>query len=307
MSIDETIMLDLEIRNLALNELLERTIQGLPVNLEEMRKTLKLHYLRKLLTMGEVPAHDQPQYIGRLVQDNPQETLDLSPELREWVSNQQYHPRNIVAVVTRGLSWSSKGRYGQVPSASEPEDLELMDRMIKAMVELHPVSMDGLNTGFGSHGLSVNQQKASFNVIEKYGRVFDKLLHRWHDDYNNWHSLNCKEMPDTPVIESVTIDMIFFEPDPTHSQIVHAWKGTNLHPFYYSGIRSRRDISGRGYGEIESLDFNLAGTYTMGSEVHAEAQTVLDGLVLADSNPYTQAEFVGKISDDVLNFTLDRP
>jgi hypothetical protein len=311
MNVDEITLLDMEARNLALNELLDRTIQGLSTDPAELRKTLKLHYLSKFLRTREISEVDQQSYLDRLFKENQADAKDLHPDIAQWVTNQKYHPRNIVAVVTRGLQWGVGPYAGDHTDIGQPpEDLDMLDRSIKALLELHPVRIRGLRTGFGGGESGVpyitEYSSALFNVIEKYGRAVDRIMHRWHDDYRAWRNLNGPRMSHTPPESSVTIDVVFFEPDPTHTAIQMAWKGTNLHPWYYSGIESSRDLRADRFGDHEELCFGLSGNYTTGDDVMAEAQSILNGLALVGSNPYTSQEFVKSVSDDVLGLTINR-
>ncbi|BDD79781.1 hypothetical protein [Burkholderia phage FLC9] len=277
MSIDELTLMELEMRNLALNELLDRTILGLPTDMAELRKTLKLHYLRKVLEIEDIPQRNWQEHIQALQTERPNETRDLDPQLVEWVTNHLYHPRNVIAIVTRNLTQSEKAAEAQIDNA------EYFDRMAQAVIEYYPKQISGLTTGFNKDGMTLPQ--ADFLINEKYGRLIDKFL-QW------WYGAN-----------ALSVDVMFFEPDPTHTKVVAAWKGVNMRPAYYSGIQSYRTMSERsGSASGTTLSYLLNGEHwIIGDTAEREAQTLLDSLNLAAANPYDRADFVSKISDELLN------
>lgn len=151
-----------------------------------------------------------------------------TPDLTEWISNQQYVARNLITVVVRNLK------------ATE-EHGDLLGMSIRAILEVHPLSIKGFWTGFcADHSY---MPSPTFRLAEKYGRPVDRVLTAWREDYDRYRNVLCPAPgQQVPTREEATIDVMFFEVDPTHTVIVKAWLGTDMFPLEYEGIESSRDV-----------------------------------------------------------------
>jgi hypothetical protein len=219
----------------------------------------------------------------------------FTPDLSEWISNQEYVGRNLIAVVTRNV-------------ATDQEDDEHFGIALKTILEVHPVSIDGFWTGFASHGIYTPD--AHFRVIEKYGRPVDRFLMKWRYLYDCYKNLIYRG-PDReqPTLEEATIDMMFIEPDPTHTVVAAAWEGFEMYPLEYKGIQSKRDVriartlpsSFRGLrlrnrAKPTICDFSLeADHFEVGEKTLAKAQAILNGINLQSSDPHERTDFVNNI------------
>lgn len=219
-------------------------------------------------------------------------------DMFQWVANQAYYPRNLIAIVVRNLQ----------PTEGDPDNV--MAKSLRAALELHPVQIEGLTTGFTSSG--DYQSQAVFTFGEKFGRPMDKLFHAWRYRFDQLVNLG--------PTDAATIDMMFIEPDPTYTKVSEAWLGKDLWPIDYNGIDSKRDIAARRvprqgtanevlFGKFKTrhywpkqtkLELVLEGQYRRGEDVMEQAQACLSNLNIVASNPYNQTEFVNRISEEIL-------
>ena len=228
------------------------------------------------------------------------------PDLETWVTNQAYVPRNLIAVVTRKIT-------------PFRDDEQSFSECVRAILELHPISIKGFWTGFSEMG--PYEPEPTIRVAEKYGRPVDRMLMYWRAQHELYAHGSFRVTGDTETRltkENVTVDVMFIEPDPTHTAVVNAWHGIELYPATYDGLESKRDLMGlpgplsglpsafkgfrmRNRWKPPVCKFTLAANrWVMGEEAIAQAQAVLNGINLAHANPYERNEFVKHISDDVL-------
>jgi hypothetical protein len=186
-----------------------------------------------------------------------------------------YEGRNIVAVVVRGV------RDALFTAKFNAE--------LKDLIEFQSFRIKGLRTGFKVGDISKTQvrviqadSQVQLSWLEREGRHIDTLMHQWGDRYNDY-LLDAEQAKDNRAYkakiaqEDVTIDVVFFEPDPQHRTVLAAWKGVNLYPALYLGLDSMRDTNGCAYGD-QAVSAHFAGTYVRGSNVMEEAQKLLDGI-----------------------------
>lgn len=139
----------------------------------------------------------------------------------EWVSNTPYYPRNLIAFVIRnGL----------------PEALgegEIVAQTVRALIEMYSLEISGLNTAFSS--TSKPTKTVAFKFAERYGRPIDSFFTWWYDKYQAaWAKGD--------IGDDGTIDVMFLEPDPTHTKVTHAIFMYRMRPTQYTGIESKRDL-----------------------------------------------------------------
>jgi hypothetical protein len=198
------------------------------------------------------------------------------------ITNNVYQGRNIIAVLVRGTR----------ESLFEPN----FNESLKALVELHPIKIKGLRTGFKIGELSKTQTRvmatasvADFTWLERQDRVIDTTMHHWGDRYNDYlldeeQARDNRSYKAKISLQDVTIDVVFFETDATHTRVLAAWKGMNLRPVHYTGLLSARDVGGYPFGN-QCVTATLDGTYVRNPAVLAEAQALLDGVRLQCANP----------------------
>lgn len=235
-----------------------------------------------------------------------------SPNLTEWVSNQAYIRRNLVCLLIE----APKG-FQYLPNP------DFWVGALKAMVELHPKSIEGFNAGLevdwtetdvGGGGEKMQdptnvtraRTEPVFTLVDKYGRPMQHLLHEW---------ITMLIMdPDTKVPGIATIGndlrpkdlaadmygatMLFFEPDPSHTSVTKAWLTTNMYPKGTGDITGKRDLQSA--GEQAELSITFAGVSQTGQGVRDFAQRILDTINMTNANPYLRPAFVQEISPDVV-------
>jgi hypothetical protein len=187
---------------------------------------------------------------------------------------------------------------------------ELLGQSIRAILELHPISIKGFWTGFcADHSYMPGP---TFQVAEKYGRPVDRTLTAWREDYDRYRNVLCPEPgQQAPTKEEATIDVMFFEVDPTHTVIQKAWLGMDMFPLEYEGIESKRDLARR----VPPWNFHGFHTrspksvickfelgydrFETGALIDAQAQDLLNGMNVASASPYARAAFVDAIAEEV--------
>lgn len=235
------------------------------------------------------------------------------PDLAEWVSNQAYVRRNLICLLVE----APKG-FNHLPNK------EAYVATLRAAVELHPVSIEGLNrtlevetteNAVGGGGemqedfVDVKRQRSqpTFRIPEKAGMPFAHFFEAW--------IRNLIMDPDTkyPVISTLanvppdmlpdmySATMLFFEPDALHSKVLKAWLVTNMWPKNSGEITGRRDLTAA--HETLTHDINFTGIAQSGAGVMAFAQKMLDGMKITGANPHLRPAFVDAIAPDVLAAT----
>lgn len=236
--------------------------------------------------------------------------MGWAPELAEWVSNQAYIRKNLVCLLIE-----APAGFQYLPNPDQ------WVQTLKAMVELHPVSIDGLNAGLevevvdqpvGGGGqkhhdftdVKETESNIVFRWTEKYGNPFQAFLRGWitylmMDPYTKFASVTTLSgsKPTDMLADNFAATMIFIEPDPTFTHVVKSWLVTNMWPKKTGEILGKRDLTTA--AEQLSLDIDFTGICQFGLGVDAFAQTLLTGINITGANPYLRAPFVSEISADV--------
>lgn len=251
--------------------------------------------------------------IGR---NNPMVDLDKGGqfgqqiEMAEYVSSAQYVRRNLIARVIecpRGFDY--------LPDADKWRSA------FKALIELHPKSIEGYNaqltvetqeTPFGGAGEMIEtpsnvtraRSSPSFSFVERYGRPMSTFFDMWITE------LLMDPITKTPnVVTRGAVDVVdllpdfiggtilVFEPDPTFTKVDKAWLTTNFYPKSGAPVEGRRDLTAGGDGLEFSIEFTAISQ--IGAGVNAFAQRLLDEMNLTGSNPNLRPAFIDKISEDV--------
>lgn len=234
-----------------------------------------------------------------------------APEYTEWVSNQGYVPKPLICKLLEAP------KFMQLM----PEPQKWVETL-RALVELHPVKISGLNAGltveFDEHpvgGAGEMQQevvdvkrersKPTFEWIEKYGNPIQTFLHYWiqygmmdpDTKFALIATLAGRNPNDDMLADWFTMSCAFFEPDPTHRRIVKSWICTNMMPSGTDTIEGERDLTTARSVKKISVEFSSIAQFGLGSNVYC--QKLLDAINITNANPYLRPSFIQDIAADV--------
>jgi hypothetical protein len=236
--------------------------------------------------------------------------MGFAPDLAEWVSNQAYVRRNLICLLVE----APKG-FNLLPNPN------YWIATLRSLVELHPLSIEGLNAGLevevtetpvGGAGqmqediTDVKETRSSpvFRWNEKYGMPIAAFFRGWitnllMDPNSKVANINTLSTKPTDMLSDITsATMIFIEPDPTFTKVVKSWLVTNMMPKGTGEITGRRDLPQA--AEPVTYDITFTGIAQYGVGVDAFAQTLLTGISLTGANPQNRPAFVQAITQDIL-------
>ena len=236
--------------------------------------------------------------------------MGFQPDYPGFVSNAAYVSRNLICFLV------------QAPRGFQ--DLDNPAKLVatlKALVELHPKSIDGLQSTlevewaespFGGAGemqqdvsnVTRARSTPNFTWTEKYGKPINAFLEYWivnllmdpNSKYPGVVSRGSRQPTDL-LPDYVGATMLFVEPDPTHTKVQTAWLCTNMMPRSGGEVTGRRDITAGGETKDYSIEFSAITQ--VGAGVDKFAQQMLDDLVLSGVNPNLRPALVDTISADV--------
>lgn len=225
----------------------------------------------------------------------------------EWISNQAYVRRNIIPIV---LSYPKFFDF-------MPEKEKWIEAY-KALIELHPLAIDGLTSGltveFDEHAIGgagemqeevTNVTRArstlSFTFKEKQGKAItkflDEVIRYGYMDPDTKKPLVANLIKDTSAFGGIysadftSGTVIFIEPDILQKKVVDAWLCTNM-MFKSNGERlGKRDVRAAGEApelsiESTSITLNNKAVITLGQSL-LEKLTVLSKIPDQDLLPNT--------------------
>lgn len=233
-----------------------------------------------------------------------------APDLTEWVSNAAYVRRNLVPILMEAPRFF---RYMPNP--------EKYIQTLKALVELHPKTIEGLNAGLtvetattpvGGGGEEQDEftdvkrarTTPSFSYHEKYGMPIQTFLRDWityglmdpDSKVANVGTLPGMR-PQDMLPDQYTMTCLFIEPDPTHRKVLKSWLVTNMFPKGTGDITGKRDLTSA--SELLELNIEFTGVAQYGLGPDLLAQRILDNININNANPYLRAAFLDGIDADV--------
>lgn len=241
--------------------------------------------------------------------------MGFAPDYTQWISNQSYIRRNLFCLLIeapRGFRFLQDG--------------EKYVGVLKSLVELHALSIEGLNAGLTietsetpvggggqvqEHFTNVTEARSNpvFRFDEKYGMPVASFFRAWvthlmmdpHSKVANIGTL-AGNKPTDMLADMYSATMIFIEPDPTHTKVMKSWLCTNMFPKDSIGdIIGRRDLTAA--GEQTTYDITFTALTQFGLGVDQFAQKLLDGINITGANPYLRSSFIDQIDPDVLKQT----
>jgi hypothetical protein len=234
----------------------------------------------------------------------------FAPVLSEWVSNAAYVRRNLIPIVLEAPKF-----FQSMP------DPEKWVQTLKALIELHPKSIEGFNAGlkveFDEHDVGGGGEKQqeitdvkrdrtepTFTFIEKAGMPIQTFLYYWivygmmdPDAKVAMVGTLDANRPTDLLPDWYTMTCLFIEPDPTHRKVMKSWITTNMMPKGTGDIIGKRDLTAA--SELLTLNVEFTGISQFNLGTNAMAQKILDNINLTNANPYLRPAFIQEISSDV--------
>ncbi|MBE0438136.1 MAG: hypothetical protein IBX57_00015 [Gammaproteobacteria bacterium] len=227
-----------------------------------------------------------------------------------YVSNAAYIRRNLIAVLVE----APRG-FQHLPNS------EKWVGTLKSLVELHANTIEGLQSTLTVEyseeavGGAGEMQETATNVTrarsvpvftwtEKYGKPINQFLTGWitnliMDPTTKVPNVMTRqgEKPTDLLPDYTGMTVMFIEPDPTHTRVVHAWLSTNMHPKTAGEVLGRRDLTQPGEPTQYSVEFTSLTQEGLG--VNTLAQRYLDEMNMSGINPNLKEAFVQEIQADI--------
>jgi len=237
-------------------------------------------------------------------------THQFAPDLANVASNSPYVRRNVVPFLIEAP------RFFQF--APNPE---LMIRCLKAFIENHTRTIDGLNqqltvdTGESPVGGSGERIQTATNVTravsspthgfwELQGRAVSKFTKWWIQYGIGDENTKVPLVVSNGRVKATDYDQSFYgatvlyvEPDPTFTEVVSAWLCTNMYPLGTPQWEGSKDASQLGQQLDASLEFTALTDVSVGVELFA--RQIMQSLNLAGMNPNENPLWLDGISGDV--------
>lgn len=237
--------------------------------------------------------------------------MGYAPDLTEWVSNQSYIRRNVFCLLI------------EAPKGFDLlQDPDYHIATLRSLVELHPISIDGLNAGLEvetaetpvggggemqEHFVNVTRARSQpvFRFNEKYGMPVAAFFRSWitnlmmdpDSKVANIGTLAQGNRPTDMLADMYSATMAFIEADPTHTKVVKSWLCTNMFPKGTGEITGRREITAGGEPVTYDITFSAISQYGLG--VDAFCQRLLSAINITGANPYQRPAFVQAIDPNV--------
>jgi hypothetical protein len=228
-----------------------------------------------------------------------------------FVNNSSYVRRNMIAVLVE----APRG-FQHLP------DSEQWVSTLKSLIELHPNSIEGLNStltvefsevAVGGAGemqediANVTRERSvpTFTWTEKYGKPINAFLSGWitnlmMDPITKVPNIMTRsgDKPTDILPDYTSCTVLFIEPDPTHTRVVHAWLCTNMHPKTAGEVVGARNLTAAGETVEYSVEFTALTQEGLGVQLFA--QRYLDEMNMSAVNPNLKPAFVDKIEEDII-------
>lgn len=217
----------------------------------------------------------------------------------EWISNTSYVKRPIIPILLDYPKF-----FDLMPQP------DVWKKSFKSLMELHPISIEGLNSGLnvetderavGKAGemqeevtnVTRNRSTPTFNFIEKAGKSISNLINTYIRyalmDPDTKAALigtyinDINDIGGIYTAELYSFSMLFIEPDPTNKVALEAWLCTNMFPKTAPEITGGRSENGAGQLQDISVEFSAITMST--ASVKKMAQDVLKGLTILTKIP----------------------
>lgn len=232
-------------------------------------------------------------------------------DFRGFVSNAAYVRKNIICILVE----SPRG-------FRDLGDEDVLTGTLKALVELHPRTIDGLNMtqtweyvdqtvgGAGEVQSDPSDAKRApstptFGFVDKYGLVIQQFFNLWGnglimDPITKYAAVIANptgRRPTDLLPDYNSATMCFIEPDPTHTKVQRAWLCCNMKPRTSGDALGSRDLT-QG-GQLAEYTIEFTAMTQVGAGVNEFARKLLGMLDLNGMNPNLHQAFIQDISADV--------
>lgn len=228
----------------------------------------------------------------------------------EWISNQAYIRNNLIMLLLEAPRF-----FGLMPNPDK------WVQTLKALVELHPRTIEGYNAGitvefedhpFGAAGEVQHeivrstraQTNPTFTYVEKMGNPIQNFIATWieygmisPDTQFALAGTLSGQKPEDLLADWNTMTAIAIEPDALHQKVVRAWLTTNMMPKGTGDITGKRDLTTN--KEMVTPSIEWTGISFTGIGVNAFAQKILSSINIAGAVPYNRPTFINDVSSDV--------
>lgn len=238
-------------------------------------------------------------------------TKQFAPNIENLAANTPYVRRNVVPFLIEAPKF-----FQFMP------DPELMIRCLKAFIENHTRTIDGLNQGLevetadspvGGSGERIqtptNVTRAVSNPVhgtyELQGRAITKFMRWWITygigDENTKVPLIVSENPEVAAMDydlnfySATV--LYVEPDPTFTDVVAAWLCTNMYPTGTPAWEGSKDASQLGQNLDVNIEFTATTDVSMGTTLFA--RQIIESLNRAGMNPHENPSWLEDVGSEV--------
>lgn len=236
--------------------------------------------------------------------------MGYAPALAEWNSNQAYVRQQLIAVLLEAPKF-----FNYMPDPGKWVDT------LKAIIEVHPRSIEGLNAGVTlefeeqavggagevQHEVTDSKRARSEPVhayVDKYGMPIQSFIYQWitygiMDPDTKFALINtlAGDKPTDMLADMYTCSVLYMEPDPSHRRVVKSWIGVNMMPKGTGEITGKRDLTAA--KEMSALSIEWTGIFQFNLGTNQFAQTILDNINMNNANPYLRPAIVQEISPDV--------
>lgn len=241
-------------------------------------------------------------------------TLQMAPDLANIASNTPFVQRNTLAFLIEAP------RFFQF--TTNPEQAV---RSLKAMLETHTRTIDGLNqqitveTADAAYGGSGERIQVPTNVTratsspnhgmwELQGRAIQRFIKWWIvygiGDENTKVPLVVADGQVSAEDYDATFygaTTLYVEPDPTMTDVVSAYLCTNMYPLSTGPWESSKDVSQMGRNLDLSIEFTAATDVSIGTLLFA--RKMIQSLSIAGLNPNENPLWLENVSADVQSAT----
>lgn len=237
-------------------------------------------------------------------------TRQFAPDLANLASNSPYVRRNVIPFLIEAPRF-----FQYMP------DPAVLVRSLKAIVEVHSRTIDGLNkqltvtsaeSPWGGAGERIhtptNVERAPSNVThgmwELQGRAVSNFTRFWiqygigeEDTKVPLVVANGNVNADHYDQTFMGMSVLYVEPDPTMTEVVDAWLVTNMFPTGTPPWEGSKDASQLGQNLDLTLEFTGIADVSMGTKLFARQK--LQELNLLGLNPHERPLWLERVSPDV--------